>query len=156
MKPKRSQAPPPKKAPPKAAPRWPIFAVVAGALIVALWAYGPSFHAPFLFDDTVVFPGSGAALSFAQWVNRIRPVLMLSYWANAKTTGGDTFAYHLVNVLIHCAASALMYFAVRRILQWANVEPRLRAPLAGFCAALFLTHPAQSEAVAYLAGRSEA
>jgi len=53
---------------------------------------------------------------------------MLSYWANEQTSGDDAFPYHVVNVLIRCTASALMYFIVRRILEWAAVEPRLRVP----------------------------
>lgn len=159
MKPKRSQiTPAPRKPEPQKNPaRWPVFAAIVGAFIAVLWAYGPSFHAPFLFDDTTLFPTiPGGPTSFADWVNRIRPVLSLTYWANVQASGSDTFSYHLVNVLIHCIASALMYLSVRRLLDWAAVEPLLRTPLAGFCAVLFLVHPVQSEAVAYLAGRSEA
>jgi len=47
------------------------------------------------------------------------------------------------------------YLIVRRLLEWARfAEPR-RGLLAGFAAAVFLLHPIQTEAVAYLAGRSE-
>ncbi len=46
---------------------------------------------------------------------------------------------------------------MRRLLEWSGsggAAPRIW--LAGFAAALFLLHPVQTEAVAYLAGRSEA
>ncbi len=135
---------------------WPVYAAISLALIAAWWAYAPSLHAPFLFDDTTLFPTIPGAASFMDWVRRIRPLLMLSYWLNMRMSGSDTFSYHVVNVIIHCAASGVMYFVVRRMLDWGNVEQRLRVPLAGFCALLFLLHPLQSEAVAYLAGRSEA
>lgn len=135
---------------------WPAYAAIAAALIAVWWAYGPSMHAPFLFDDTTLFPTIPGAATFMAWVGRIRPLLMLTYWANMRISASDTFSYHVVNVIIHCAASGVMYLVVRRMLDWAQVEKRMRTPLAGFCALLFLLHPLQSEAVAYLAGRSEA
>jgi Tfp pilus assembly protein PilF len=137
--------------------RWPLFAALAGALALVFWAYGPAMHGPFLFDDNIL---PFALPSFAQplrmWITGLRPLLMFSYWANVQISGSDTFSYHLVNVLIHCAAAALMYFIVRRLVEWSGVERGMRTPLAGFCALLFLLHPVESEAVAYLAGRSEA
>ncbi len=136
--------------------RWPLFAAIAAALIAVFWAYGPAMHAPQLFDDTTLLnslPNLKAPLS--EWLTRIRPLLVISYWMNVAISGSDTFSYHVVNVLIHCFASGLMFFVVRRLLEWAKVEQGIQTPLAGFCALLFLLHPVQSEAVAYLAGRSE-
>lgn len=134
---------------------WPLYATVAIALIAVWWAYGPAMHAPFVFDDTTLIPMVSGVTSFMDWVRRIRPLLMLTYWGNLQISSADTFSFHVVNVLIHCIASAIMYLVVRRMLDWAQVEARSRSALAGFCALLFLLHPLQSEAVAYLAGRSE-
>jgi tetratricopeptide (TPR) repeat protein len=167
MKPKKSEAATPRKnAAPSAAARklaapkpsrWPLFAAVAGALLAVFWAYGPAMHGPFLFDDTVLpFALPGFAQPLRAWIGGLRPLLMFTYWVNVQISGSDTFSYHLVNVLIHCAVAALMYFIVRRLLEWGSVEPGMRTPLAGFCGLLFLLHPVESEAVAYLAGRSEA
>ena len=80
---------------------------------------------------------------------------MFTYWVNVQISGSDPFSYHVLNVLIHLAAAILIYFIVRRLLEWGGVEPAVRTPLAGFCALLFLLHPVETEAVAYLAGRSE-
>jgi tetratricopeptide (TPR) repeat protein len=114
-------------------------------------------HGPFLFDDNILpFSMPSFAQPLRVWITGLRPLLMFSYWANMQISGSDTFSYHLVNVLIHCGATALIYFIVRRLLEWGGVEPGMRTPLAGFCALLFLLHPVESEAVAYLAGRSEA
>jgi protein O-mannosyl-transferase len=141
---------------PQEPPRWPLFAAIAGALIAVLWAYGPSMHGPFLFDDTTLqFALPGFAEPLRAWVVQLRPLLMFSYWVNVQISGSDTFSYHVVNVLIHLAAAILIYFIVRRLVEWGGVEPGLRTPLAGFCALLFLLHPVETEAVAYLAGRSE-
>ncbi len=137
-------------------PLWPLFAAIAGALIAVLWAYGPSMHGPFLFDDTTLqFALPGFAEPLRAWVSHLRPLLMFTYWVNVQVSGSDTFSYHVVNVLIHLAAAVLIYFIVRRLVEWGGVEPGMRTPLAGFCALLFLLHPVESEAVAYLAGRSE-
>lgn len=159
MKPKKTEAArvTRKAAVPRKPPRWPLFAAIAGALVAVLWAYGPAMHGPFLFDDTTLqFALPGFAEPLRAWVGHLRPLLMFTYWVNVQISGSDTFSYHLVNVLIHLVAATLIYFIVRRLLEWAGVEPGMRTPLAGFCALLFLLHPVESEAVAYLAGRSEA
>jgi len=124
---------------------------------MVLWAYGPAFHGPFLFDDTTLpfaLPGFGDPL--IDWIRGDRPVLMFTYWLNARISGGDPYSYHVFNVAIHCVTSALVFAIVRRFLEWSGVEAQRRDLLAAFAGLLFLLHPTQSEAVAYLAGRSEA
>ena len=131
--------------------------LLAGAAFLAVWwAYSPSLHGPFLFDDSALpfaLPSFSAPLSV--WLRGVRPALMFTYWANSKLSGSDTFSYHVVNVLLHCCAAALVFFIVRRLLEWSNAMHSRRDLLAGFAAAIFLLHPMQTEAVAYLAGRSE-
>jgi tetratricopeptide (TPR) repeat protein len=154
--PARATQPPAPKAPVPPS-RWPVFAALAAALVVVLWAYGPAFHGPFLFDDQSLpfaLPGFGDPL--INWIRSDRPVLMFSYWLNARMSGADPFSYHIFNVAIHCVTSLLVFAIVRRFLEWSGVETQRRELLAAFSGLLFLLHPAQSEAVAYLAGRSEA
>jgi tetratricopeptide (TPR) repeat protein len=143
----------------KAAPAYPTsFWLLVGAAFVAVWwAYWPALHGPFMFDDTALpfsLPSFSAPLS--AWIRGVRPVLMFTYWANAALSGSDTFSYHVVNVLFHCCSTALVFLIVRRLAEWAGVMHSRRDLLAGFAAAIFLLHPMQTEAVAYLAGRSEA
>lgn len=138
--------------------RWPAIAAAAAALIVVFWAYGPAFSGPFLFDDTTL-PFALTAIGDAPllaWIKSDRPVLMFTYWINARISGSDSFSYHVFNVAIHCITGAIVFLIVRRFLEWSGVETGKRNLLAAFSALLFLLHPAQSEAVAYLAGRSEA
>jgi tetratricopeptide (TPR) repeat protein len=80
---------------------------------------------------------------------------MFSYWVNSKISGSDTLSYHLFNLLFHCCTTVLVFFIVRRLLEWSGAMHSRRDLLAGFAAAIFLLHPVQTEAVAYLAGRSE-
>ena len=136
----------------------PLFWLLVGALFVVVWfAYSPALHGPFMFDDTVLpfaLPSFSAPLS--AWLRGVRPVLMFTYWANSAISGSDTFSYHVVNVLFHCCTALLVFLIVRRLAEWAGVMHARRDLLAGFAAAIFLLHPVQTEAVAYLAGRSEA
>src|ERR1700723_1379134 len=154
---KRAPAQPP--APKAAIPplRWPVFAALAAALVVVLWAYGPAFQGPFLFDDqTLPFALPGFADPLINWIRSDRPVLMFTYWLNARISGADPYSYHVFNVGIHCTTSALVFAIVRRFLEWSGVEAQRRELLAAFSGLLFLLHPTQSEAVAYLAGPSGA
>jgi protein O-mannosyl-transferase len=154
--PVRAAQPPASKAPIPPS-RWPVFAAIAAALAVVLWAYGPAFHGPFLFDDTTLpFALPAFADPLISWIRSDRPVLMFTYWLNARISGSDPYSYHVFNVAIHCVTSALVFAIVRRFLEWSGVEAQRRELLAAFSGLLFLLHPAQSEAVAYLAGRSEA
>ena len=126
------------------------------AVVLAFWAYSPALHGPFLFDDTFLpFARAHARASVIAWMRGVRPVLMATYWANFTLSGEDTYSYHVVNVVIHLATSGLMLLLVRRFLKWAGEQAPRRDLLAGFAAFVFLLHPAQTEAVAYLAGRSE-
>ncbi len=135
--------------------KWP-YAVAAAAVLVVFWAYGPVLHGAFLFDD-YVFPFALPHFSapLRAWIGHVRPVLYFSYWINAQLSKDDPFSYHVVNVAIHCISGGLIFFIVRRLLEWARADRLRRDLLAGFAAALFLLHPVQTEAVAYLAGRSE-
>jgi tetratricopeptide (TPR) repeat protein len=125
-------------------------------LLAVFWAYAPAARGPFLFDDNALpfaLPSFNAPLAI--WIRGRRPLLMASYWFNARVSGDDTYSYHVVNVILHVIAGGLIFLIVRRLLAWSPAAPQRRTLLAGFAAAVFLLHPVQAEAVAYLAGRSE-
>jgi tetratricopeptide (TPR) repeat protein len=138
--------------------QWQMWVAWAAALVAVVWAYSPAMSGPFLFDDAFLpFAVSGMAQQpLAGWLHSQRPLLMVTYWMSAQLSPNDTWWFHFMNVAIHAIASGLAFFIVRRLLQWAAVEESKRNLLAGVAAALFLLHPVQTEAVAYLAGRSEA
>ncbi len=138
------------------APRWPWVLAAAIALSSVFWAYSPALHGDFLFDD-FVFPFAlpNAAAGLRAWLGNVRPVLYFTYWVNSQISRDDPYSFHVVNVLIHLSASGLIFLILRRVLEWARTGGLRRELLAGFGAAVFLLHPVQTEAVAYLAGRSE-
>lgn len=140
----------------KTAPRWPYYAAAAAAIIAAFLAYGPALNGGFLFDDVALpFALPSIHEPLMSWIHGLRPVLYFSYWVNAQLSGENPYSYHVLNVLIHLVASGLIFGIVRRLAEWAEIADPRRSVLAGFAAFLFLLHPAQTEAVAYLAGRSE-
>ena len=130
--------------------------LVAAAFVAVWWAYSPALRGPFMFDDSALpfaLPSFSAPLS--SWLKIYRPLLMLTYWLNSKLSGSDTFSYHVFNVVFHCCTTVLVFFIVRRLVEWSGAMHSRRDLLAGFAASIFLLHPMQTEAVAYLAGRSE-
>lgn len=136
--------------------RWQPYALAGIVLLAVVWAYAPAAHGPFLFDDnTLPFALPNFNAPFSVWVDALRPLLMLSYWANARISGEDTYSYHVFNVILHLLAGGLMFLIMRRLLEWSGSARGARNLLAGFAAAVFLLHPVQAETVAYLAGRSE-
>lgn len=145
---------------------WPYALAALAAAILVFWAYSPALNGPFLFDDTnlpFALPAFKAPLPV--WLRAdARPVLFFTYWVNARMGQNDPYSFHVFNLLFHLVGSGLVFAIVRRLLEWRRGEPGAKGAsssnrggnlLAGFAAAVFLLHPVQTEAVAYLAGRSE-
>ena len=138
----------------------------AAAVVLAFWAYAPAMHGAFLFDDNALpFALPDFHAPFMDWIrsSATRPVLYATYWLNSWFSADDPFSYHVLNVIFHLVSSGLVFFIVRRFLDWqgaressASAAPAPRRNLlAGLAASIFLLHPVQTEAVAYLAGRSD-
>jgi protein O-mannosyl-transferase len=134
--------------------------VVLGAVasLIALFAvYWPALDAPFVFDDQYL-PFHNPAFERAPlmtWLFGVRPTLMLSYWINYQISATQTTSHHVFNLLFHYGAGILIFFVVRKIIGLANVKDWQQNLIAAFSAGVFLFHPLQTEAVAYVAGRSE-
>ena len=139
---------------PKAASWW-YYTAAAVALVVMFWAYGPALHGEFLFDDYALSFTLPASADAGPTFHAVRPVLQFTYWLNTQLSREDTFSYHVLNLLIHYLASIFIFLIVMRLAEWNGAEPVRKKVLACLAAFLFLLHPAQTEAVAYLAGRSE-
>lgn len=126
-----------------------------GVLLVGAWAYAGALAGPFQFDDYNVIVDNPQVHSLAAWWHSmpgIRPLLKLSYalnWAASPTAG----AFHAVNLALHLA-NALLAWAVAG--QWLRAlgPPHLPASAAWWVALLFALHPAATEAVTYISGRS--
>jgi protein O-mannosyl-transferase len=157
MKPKHRTKPTAREPAKKIAPMPWALPTTLVALVVVFWAYGPAMHGGFLFDDTLQqFALPIASAPLASWIGPVRPVLMFTYWVNSRISGQDTYSFHVFNVLFHCITTFLIFLIVRRLVGQATHPPNQTSSLlAAFAALIFLLHPAQTESVAYIAGRSE-
>jgi tetratricopeptide (TPR) repeat protein len=82
-----------------------------------------------------------------------RPVATLTWALQYAVHGRAPLGYHLVNVLLHALATALVVLLARRLLQ-AAVPSRAAAGALG-AGLLFALHPAHVEAVAPIVGRAD-
>ncbi len=82
-----------------------------------------------------------------------RPVTTLTYAVNYEIHARSPFGYHLVNLLLHVAASLLVLSLARRLAEATMPD---RAPWVALVAGLlFAVHPVHVEAVAPIVGRKE-
>jgi tetratricopeptide (TPR) repeat protein len=133
---------------------WWAFALAVAA---ALMAYVPALRGPFLFDDLTlpVFRPEGPP-GWLHHVMSVRPVYYLSLLADYRIWGaGDPLPYHAVNWLLHVMNSGLVFVILRKALEHSGRERRASLFAAAAGAGLFLLHPIQTEAVSYIASRSE-
>jgi tetratricopeptide (TPR) repeat protein len=131
-------------------------ALFAAAIVASLIVFAPALKGPFVFDDLHLPFADPHAVSgrLGFWIGGVRPVLMLTYWVNFVISGTHPLGYHLMNIGFHAANALLVFFILERLfaISGAAFDQRIYA-FAG--AAIFLLHPLQTEAVDYIAGRSE-
>ncbi|HET8711502.1 MAG TPA: tetratricopeptide repeat protein [Spongiibacteraceae bacterium] len=133
--------------------RAPSRAMAAAVLLVGIAAvYAGSVSASFQFDDFNVIVDYTGVHSLRAWFDAlpgIRPLLKLSYALN-WSLDTSPIGFRLFNICCHCINALLVFALGRRLLALAaNVDA-----MALFAALLFALHPAQTEAVTYISGRS--
>jgi hypothetical protein len=127
-------------------------AIVAAVALAYLNALGGSFQ----FDDYNVIVDNPAVHSLPAWAASmpgIRPLLKLTYALN-WSSGLGLLGFHVVNVAVHAVNAVLV---LRIALHWVRaLAPAGTAalPAAITASLLFALHPAQTEAVTYISGRS--
>lgn len=141
--------------PPPESPRlpWWVFALLAFA---ALLVYSPALNGPFVFDDLSLQPlqdhrPEGPAF----YAKGIRPLYYISLWVDHAIFGDNTLPSHLINLLLHLLNAWLAFLILRRLIRLGGIAEAQINRLALFGAAVFLLHPLNTEAVAYIASRSE-
>ena len=131
-------------------------ALLALAAVVA--AYVTAFAATFQYDDAHAVLADPAARSWAAWaasLPAIRAATKLSYVAS-HALSPQPWSYVLGSVLLHAASAVVLLALARRWLRDFGLDAR-RAGIGALIAALvFALHPAQTEAVTYVSGRSVA
>jgi hypothetical protein len=132
---------------------WLLPALPAFAIIVLWW---PALPASFQFDDWNVIVNEPRVQSLTAWwqsMPGIRPLLKLSYALNMTLDAGPT-GFRVVNVLIHAANATLLASLLRTRGRRAGLGEAQASAAALLAALIFALHPAQTEAVTYISGRS--
>ena len=136
-----------------------IILILAGALV-----YGFNLNNNLLWDDIEWIAMNPYVHSFSlanvrHWFtgnvlegiglasNYYRPFLFFTFTLNYVLHGVHPIGWHVVSNLIHIANGILLFFLLRRIFQNQFV--------AFWTSLLFLVHPLQTEAVAYISGRGD-
>ena len=155
--------PPEGRRPDEPGPRaWRLNAAAFAALgLLVAASYLPAAGGGFVWDDTIVTtldsirrwdgllelwfsPGSAyfeeRVLEAHYW-----PIVYSTFWLEHKLWGLSPAGYHVVNILLHFANTALLW----RLLS------RLAVPGAWFAAALFAAHPLHTESVAWVIARKD-
>ena len=123
----------------------PILTLAAAVLL----AFGGSLTGSFHLDDYSLLNNplmTGAAGFGRIWtLSLTRPLTNVTFWFNYQLHATQPLGYHVVNLLVHCAAVLLLFAALRLL---------INQTAAFWAAAIFAVHPAQSETVAYVFARS--
>ena len=125
-------------------------------LLAVLLLYSNAWFTPFQFDDYNVIVDAAGISSWAAWWadlgHGLRPLLKFTYtWNNFL--GGAVWGFHLFNLALHFTNALLVYALTRRVMILSGHAERALS-VAVWTALLFIAHPAHTEAVTYISGRS--
>jgi hypothetical protein len=126
------------------------------AVVLALAIYWPSLHGPFVSDDAlfIVLNPWTSTLSLesvaemfrpfgeARTASNYAPLHLLASAVERRMFGDELFGYHVVNIFIHAVNATLLIALL--------LSSRLPRVLAIFGGLIFLVHPANVEAVAWI------
>ncbi len=113
----------------------------------ALTAFGGCVFGAFEYDDFSLFTRSPVMLP-VRWIDcfrQTRPLTELSFWLNDAVFGRAPLSWHLIDLALHLAITALVFDVLRKLI----------GERAGFiAAAIFAVHPMMTEPVAYVFARA--
>jgi hypothetical protein len=127
-----------------------LLAVLVGAV------FANALNGTFVFDDIGDITANPSAKSesfFARLAVMNRPLTKASYALQDLIHGPWAGGYHAVNVVLHAAAALLAFALIRRALRFGGAAAAA-APVALAVTALWAVHPALTETVTYVSGRS--
>jgi len=117
--------------------------------------FGNSFHfddLSFILDNPAIRTPGNLTELFKYWPSRF--IGFLSFAVNYQTNQFSVFGYHLVNIGLHILTSFLVFWFVCLTFSSPAMKDkgayRHRELIGFFAAAIFLTHPVQTEALNYI------
>lgn len=127
-------------------------------LLLVLVLYSNALTTPFQFDDYNVIVRANGVHSWAAWWadlgHGFRPLLKLTYTLD-NLSGMGVLSFHVFNVALHFMNGWLVFALTYRALLLTRHESQALM-VATWTALLFVAHPAHTEAVTYISGRSTA
>jgi hypothetical protein len=118
-------------------------------LSVTILVFSPSLGASFHLDDVTLFSDPIVTSPSGWWYVwrplQTRPLTYFTFWLNYQIGGQNAIGYHAVNIVLHVAATWLLYRMLTRV---AGAKP------AYIGAVLFALHPIQAEPVNYVFERA--
>ncbi|OYW60348.1 MAG: hypothetical protein B7Z31_04330 [Rhodobacterales bacterium 12-65-15] len=130
--------------------------LVALALAATALAHAPALWGGFLYDDLrdiVANPAAQATTFLERLPHTVRPLLKASYALQDAVHGVNAAAFHAVNIGLHLGAVVLVFLLVRRGVELAGLEDRANR-IAILATLLWSLHPALTDTVSYVSGRS--
>lgn len=124
--------------------------------IACVAVYANGLHGSFQFDDHNVIVDNSAVHGASAWWDAmpgIRPLLKLSYALNWAVTP-QAWAFRAFNIALHALNSVLVWALLRGLLARSSAQAAEAPAVALLAALVFALHPAQTEAVTYVSGRS--
>ncbi len=137
--------------------------------VIGLVVYAPALRAGFVWDDRALvltdplirswrltwegfqhflFTDAGASDFY-------RPLQRLTYLLDYAAFVFAPAGYHFVSILWHAAAAVALFFLGNELLDFCGMPAPRRTWLAFITAVVWLVHPVQSAAVAYVSGRAD-
>lgn len=120
--------------------------------------YSNTLNGPFVFDDGLyIVKNPQIQDPSLLWPPSSRYLAYLSFALNYSLGGLDTFGYHLFNVAVHMANSALVFAFALLLFKTSALKGRglegYALPTAIIASFLFAAHPVQTQAVSYITQR---
>ncbi|MCX7288806.1 MAG: tetratricopeptide repeat protein [Rhodobacterales bacterium] len=133
--------------------------VRGAAVLLALTGlvFAPGLRAGFVYDDRRDILGNPAAQAASfqdQLPETLRPLLKASYALQDALTGFSAPAFHMVNLAMHLGAVLLVLTLVTRVCRLAGHALPMADRIAWIAAGLWAVHPALTDTVTYVSGRS--
>lgn len=133
--------------------------ILAGLSAIAIVSYWNSFDAPLIFDDLVTIQ-KNEGVRFGDYFLRPhlfggRSLLYITFAINHFLHGQEVWGYHFFNLVLHVLNGCAIFLIAAHIFGRTISDPARAVFFAIVAAAVFLTHPVQTESVTYISSRSE-
>ncbi|MEO8439597.1 MAG: tetratricopeptide repeat protein [Spartobacteria bacterium] len=116
---------------------------------------------PFIKSPLLIFEAFRHYLFLDSFSAHYRPVQNLSFMVDYFFWNGNTYGFHLTNVLLHLGSGLLLYrlleelFASLRRAHVTMVKDHTSSAAAFFVSLVWIVHPVHSAAIDYISGRAD-